>query len=109
MQPIFAAGSRIGFFQPEAHDHSQTRELPYPICLDGSSSCRNNRSLQAAVDPETGATYPIERATLFDRVSYSGSQFSGNAEYDCATFTTPPALLSPRFGFALGVFGNGRT
>jgi len=57
---------------------------------------------EVAVNPKTGRTYPIGRATLFDPASYpsNGSPYSGIVQYDSKFFHTPPIQLGPRAGFA---------
>jgi len=109
MQPIFSKGSTLGMFRPEAYDRNQTGQLLYPACSDGSTTGCDS-SLQVAVNPVTGAEYAYPRQGFFDPASYTDLPFSGVVQYDSKYFNTPgPVMLSPRFGFAYDVFGNGQT
>jgi len=108
MQPIFSKGSTLGLFQPDAYNPAEVGQLLFPACSNGSTTgC--NAALRVAMNPVTGATYPFPRRSFFDPESYSGLPFSGIVQYDSKYFNTPPVLLSPRFGFAFDVFGNGQT
>jgi hypothetical protein len=66
---------------------------------------------RAAINPVTGATFPYVRQGTFDTASYAanGMPFSGIKQYDSHFFNVSPIQLGPRIGFALDLFGNGKT
>jgi len=108
MQPTFSKGATLGFFEADAYDANQVGQLLYPACLDGSTTgC--SAADRVAMNPVTGAVYAYPRQGFFDPASYSGLPFSGVVQYDSKYFNTPPVLLSPRFGLAFDVFGDGKT
>jgi hypothetical protein len=99
---LYSKGATLGLFSQEAFDRSKTGQLIFPTLQNGQ---------RAAVNPATGAMFPYVRQGTFDTASYAanGVPFSGLQTYDSHFFNVPPIQLGPRAGFALDVFGNGKT
>ena len=95
-------GATLGFFSQEQYDRSKTGQLLFPTLVNGQ---------RAAINPVSGATFPFVRQGTFDTNSYPANSlpFSGIKEYNTHFFNVPAIQLGPRIGFALDVFGNGRT
>ena len=102
IQPAYSAGATLGLFDPKAYDPSKSGQLLFPAVVQGKN---------VSMNPKTAATYLYARRGFFDPASYpaNGLPYSGIVQYDSKFFKTPPVLLSPRFGFALDVFGDGKT
>ena len=102
IQPAYSEGATLGLFNGSAYNASQSGQLLFPALVNGQ---------KVAINPKTGATYLFARATSFDPASYpaNGSPYSGMVQYKSMFFHTPPVSLGPRGGFALDVFGNGKT
>lgn len=99
---LYSKGATLGLFSQDAYDRSKTGQLIFPTLINGQ---------RAAVNPATGATFPYVRQGTFDAGSFpaNGLPFSGLKTYDSHFFNVPPIQLGPRAGFALDVFGNGKT
>jgi hypothetical protein len=95
-------GATLGMFNQASYDAAKAGQLIYPTLTGGQ---------RGAVNPITGATFPYVRQGTFDTASYpaGGMPFSGIKEYQRHFFKVPPIQIGPRFGFALDVFGNGKT
>ena len=99
---LYSDGATLGLFSESAYDRSKTGQLIFPTLINGQ---------RAAINPVSGATFPYVRQGTFDTATYpaNGMPYSGIKEYDSHFFKTPPIQLGPRLGFALDVFGNGKT
>jgi hypothetical protein len=99
---LYSKGATLGLFSQDAYDRNKTGQLIFPTLINGQ---------RAAVNPATGTVFPYVRQGTFDSTSYpsNGLPYSGLKTYDSHFFNTPPIQLGPRAGFALDVFGNGKT
>ena len=102
LQPTWSLGATLGLFQGSAYDINKSGQLLFPALVNG---------VKVAVNPKTGAQYDFARATSFDPASFSATNlpFSGIVQFKDKFFNTPPVQFGPRVGFALDVFGNGKT
>jgi len=102
MGDLYSSGGTLGMFNEKDYDPTKAGQLLYPTLVDGQ---------RRAVNPRTGALFPFVRQGTFDTASYpsGGVPFSGIRQYDSHFFKVPPIQIAPRFGFALDVFGNGKS
>jgi hypothetical protein len=96
------AGQTLGIFSSSAYDPAKTGQLLFPTLVNGQ---------KMSINPVTGAIYPYNRQGTFDPASYpaNGTPFTGIAQYAGNLWKTPPVQVGPRVGFALDIFGNGKT
>jgi hypothetical protein len=67
---------------------------------------------RVAVDPRTGAVAPVAQIGLYVPGSgnpANGMNVGGKNGYPSGMYERTPVGVAPRFGFALDIFGNGRT
>ncbi len=102
IQPTWSLGSVLSMFDGSAYDPKKSGTLLFPALVDGQ---------KVAINPITKATYLFARATSFDPASYpaNGLPYTGMVQYNEKFFHTPAVALGPRVGFALDLFGNGKT
>ena len=107
---LYSKGATLGLFNASEYDRKKAGQLLFPACsIQTSATCPTANKI--ALNPVTGATFPYVRQGTFDTSSYAagGIPFSGIHQYDSHFFKTPPIQLGPRVGFALDVFGDGKT
>jgi hypothetical protein len=99
---LYSERGTLGFFRAEEYDRNKSGQLIFPTIINGQ---------RAAINPATGTVFPYVRQGTFDTSSFpsGGLPFSGIRQFDSHFFNVPPIQLGPRAGFALDVFGNGRT
>ena len=102
MGDLNSDGGKMGLFRAEEYDRAKTGQLLFPTLINGQ---------RAAINPVTGATFPFVRQGTFDTASYPANSlpYSGIHQYDTHFFNVPSIQLAPRVGFALDVFGNGKS
>ena len=100
----------FSYFNPTLYKPGASPLIYAPYCKNGANPCSGAN--RVAVDPSTGITYPTSYIGLF--VPNSGNPANGmvvdgvgGAPLD--TYTTRKIIPAPRIGFALDVFGNGKT
>jgi Carboxypeptidase regulatory-like domain len=106
IQPTIGAGDRLAYFDPELYDASKQPLLVQPICVTGNISCLSTD--RRGYDPVTGENrLPVARIGTF--ATGSGTPFQGMRVVEESVLNSPGIDLGPRFGFALDVFGDGKT
>ncbi len=100
--PVGADGTIFGVFSPSAYSSAKAGQLLYPALVNGT---------KVALNPVTNTTYPFARAGSIDPASYpsGGNPYSGMVQYQGSFFKWPGVGVGPHIGFALDVFGDGKT
>jgi hypothetical protein len=103
-QPANSVGQPISVFVPANYSASANPALILPACKTGTS-CPSGAN-RIAVDPKTGQQLP---QTLIGALSNAGgTAYQAATVFNGNYFNNPPIGVSPRFGFAWDVFGNGK-
>ena len=95
-----SAGTNLAAFDPAIYSAAQQPPLIQPY-INASSGKRAGR------DPLTGQILPAAYIGTFS--SASGTPNQGMKIYHESILKTPPIQVAPRIGFALDVFGDGKT
>jgi carboxypeptidase family protein len=100
----------FSYFDPSQFKSSAVSAIYAPYCKSGGNPCSGSN--RVAINPLTGLTYPASYIGLF--VPNSGNPANGmvvdgvgGASVD--TYTNRAIAPAPRIGFALDVFGDGKT
>ncbi len=105
---LYSQGATLGFFAKEDYNASKVGQLLFPACsVQTSGTCPS--ASRISINPVTGVKFPYVRQGTFDNSSYSDSPYSGIRQYQSHFWKVPPIQVGPRAGFALDVFGNGKT
>jgi hypothetical protein len=104
IQPTLSAGDKLAYFDPALYDASKQPVLMTPSCLTANPCSGRNR---VARNPVTGQTLPSVKIGTF--ATGTGTPFQGMSIVDESVLNSPGIELGPRLGFALDIFGNGRT
>lgn len=98
IQPSWSAGDQLSFFDPALYDRTKQPPLIQPF--------RNAAGVRVGRDPITGQEVP---AAVIGQFATGVSPFQGMHVVNEKVMNTPPIQVAPRIGFALDVFGNGKT
>ncbi len=103
-EPGNSVGQPISVFIPGSYSASANPALILPACKTGTL-CPSGAN-RIAVDPRTGQLLP---QTLIGALSNAGgTPYQAATVFQGSYFNNPPIGVSPRFGFAWDVFGNGK-
>jgi carboxypeptidase family protein len=103
-EPGNSVGQPISVFIPGNYSVSANPKLILPACKTGAS-CPSGAN-RIAVDPATGQQLP---QTLIGALSNAGGKpYQAATVFDGSYFNNPSIGVSPRFGFAWDVLGNGK-
>jgi hypothetical protein len=104
-QPGNSVGQPLSVFLAGNYSASANPALILPACKPGITSCPSGAN-RIAVDPRTGELLP---QTLIGALSNaSGKPYQAATIFQGSYFNNPPIGVSPRFGFAWDVLGNGK-
>jgi hypothetical protein len=98
MQPTWSEGDALAAWDPELYDRRQQPALIQPF--------RNAAGRRVGRDPLTGQELPVATIGQF---APGVAPFQGMRIFNEHLMNTPPIQVGPRLGFALDVFGNGKT
>jgi hypothetical protein len=99
IQPSWSAGDQLAFWDPALYDRTKQPPLIQPF--------RNAAGARVGRDPVTGAELPA--AVIGQFASSPLPPFQGMNIVNERVMETPSIQVAPRLGFALDVFGNGKT
>ena len=110
MSPQVDMLHEFSYFDPTKYKLGASPLIYSPFCKNGGNPCTGSN--RVAINPANGQQYPASYIGLF--VPGSGDPANGmvvdglnGAPLD--TYTTRTIIPAPRVGFALDVFGNGKT
>jgi hypothetical protein len=103
-QAVNSRNQPLAVFETANYNSSLNPPLIKPACKTGTN-CPSGAN-RVAVDPVTGNLLP--QALIGALSNATGTPYQASAIYMNTYFLSPPIGLSPRFGFAWDVLGNGK-
>lgn len=103
LEPIFMSDNKLSVFSPGTYDPSRAVRLVTPARIGGQ---------RVGVDPATGRQFlPAQIGAIVPGSGdvANGIAAAGASGYPRGLIDGYGLLVAPRFGFALDVFGNGKT
>jgi hypothetical protein len=101
--PIYGSTNQLSSFAPDVFSAAKTPKLIQPVLVNG---------VRMGVNPATGVNYP---AVMIGAIApgtgdpANGMAVGGHNGYPRSLIDTYSLRMGPRAGFALDVFGNGKT
>ncbi len=110
MTPQVDTLNEFSYFNPALYKAGGSPVIYSPFCKNGVNPCSGSN--RVAINPQTGQQAPASYIGLF--VPNSGNPANGMVVdglngAPLETYTTRTIIPAPRIGFALDVFGNGKT
>jgi hypothetical protein len=100
IQPTYSAGDKLAVFEQDAYNDAQAAHLIQPYRATAGAP-------RQGINPATGQI--VSDVLIGTLAPGSGVFHQGMTVFNERVLQTPPIKVAPRIGFALDVFGNGKT